>query len=171
MQAQERTGEVTFKGQGVTLLGAEVKEGSQAPEFTAINNQLEPVSLSDLRGQVVIISAVPSVDTPVCEKQTRRFNEEASKLGAKVLTISMDLPFAQKRFCAANGIANVTLLSDYKDRQFSEAFGLRLKELGLIARAVYVIDRDGKVVYREICREVAEEPNYEKALEAAKKLA
>ncbi|MBZ0258896.1 thiol peroxidase, partial [bacterium] len=131
-------------------------------------NGLQPVKLSDLKGQVVIISSVPSVDTPVCELQTKRFNEEANKLDAKVLTVSLDLPFAQKRFCAAEGLDKVVTVSDYKDRNFAETYGVLIKELCLCSRAVFVVDKDGKLVYQEIVGEVTEHPDYDKALEAAK---
>lgn len=164
---EERTGQVNFKGNGVTLLGPEVREGGPAPDFTALNMDLEPVRLSDLLGQVVILSVVPSVDTSVCATQTRRFNEAAKKHGARVVTISMDLPFAQKRFCEVNEVKNLIMLSDFKDQEFARAYGLKVKELGLLARAVYVIDREGKVVFCDICGDISEEPNYEKALEAA----
>lgn len=164
----ERTGIVTFKGNGMTLVGPEVAVGNEAPDFVCVNGGLEPVKLSDYKGEVVVISAVPSLDTPVCEVQTKRFNEEAAKLNAKILTISLDLPFAQKRFCTENGVEGLVVLSDYKERDFAGKFGLLIKELALIARAVYVIGKDGKVVYAEIVGEVAEHPDYDKALEAAK---
>lgn len=166
--SMERTGVITFKGNGMTLVGPDVNTGDPAPDFTCLDNGLAPVKLSDLKGQVVVISAVPSVDTPVCEAQTIRFNEEAAKLNAKVLTISMDLPFAQKRFCGANNIESAQTLSDYKDREFAHAYGVYIKELGLIARAVFVVDKEGKLVYKEIVGEVTEHPDYAKALEAAK---
>lgn len=164
----ERTGVITFKGNGMTLVGPELSVGSPAPDFTAVDNGLQPVKLSDLKGQVVIISAVPSIDTPVCELQTKRFNEEAGKLNAKVLTISCDLPFAQKRFCGAEGIENAVCLSDYQTRDFSEKFGVLIKELCLTSRAVFVIDKDGNLAYQDIVSEVTEHPDYDKALEAAK---
>ena len=144
----ERTGAVTFKGNKMTLLGSEVNVGDQAPDFTVLDGGLQPVKLSNFKGQIVVLSVVPSLDTPVCELQTKRFNEEAGKLKAIVLTISMDLPFAQKRFCGSFNISNLTTLSDYKDRDFARAFGLLIKELGLLARAVFVIDKDGKIAYQ-----------------------
>ncbi|RJP30916.1 MAG: thiol peroxidase [Candidatus Omnitrophota bacterium] len=164
----ERTGKITFKGNPMTLIGPELKVGDKAPDFTVVDTTLQPVKLSDFHGQVVILSAVPSLDTPVCELQTKRFNEEASKSNAKVLTISLDLPFAQKRFCSSFQIENVMTLSDYKDRSFAHAFGLLIKELGLITRAVFVVNQEGKIVYQEIVNEVTEQPDYEKALAAAK---
>lgn len=169
----ERSGVITFKGNGMTLEGPDVQVGDAAPDFTALNNALEPVSLSDFRGQVVIISAVPSLDTPVCEMQTKRFNEEAANLNAKILTVSMDLPFAQRRFCSANNVSggNMIVLSDYKDRDFATQYGLRIKELGLITRALFVIDKEGKLAYKEVVSEVTNHPNYDKALDVAKSLA
>jgi thioredoxin-dependent peroxiredoxin len=163
----ERTGLVTFKGNGVTLAGSEVKAGDAAPDFTAINQALEPVRLSDFKGQTVLISVVPSLDTGVCEMQTKRFNEEAGKLGAKVLTISVDLPFAQKRFCGAHGIDNVVVVSDYKDREFGQKYGVYIKELGLLARSIFVVGPDGKVKHSEIVPEITTHPDYDKALAAA----
>lgn len=166
----EKNGVVTFKGGPVTLVGPDIKPGDTAPDFTVLGNAMNPVSLSDYRGQVVILSVVPSLDTPVCELQTRHFNQEAVKLNAKVLTISMDLPFAQKRFCDSFKIENVLTLSDFRDREFGRNWGLIIKELGLLARAVYVIDGEGKVAYREIVKEIGEQPDYAAALEAARKL-
>jgi len=166
----ERTGVITFKGNGMTLVGPELKLGDPAPNFTVVDGALKPVQLSDFKGQVVVISVVPSLDTPVCELQTKRFNEEASKLNAKVLTVSLDLPFAQKRFCSAFKIENVLTLSDYKDRSFGQAFGVLIKELALLTRSVFVIDKAGKIAYQEIVKEVTEQPNYDKALAEAKKL-
>ncbi len=166
----ERKGIVTFKGGPVTLLGPEIKIGDTAPDFTVLDNTLKPVTLSQFRGRVVIISVVPSLDTPVCELQTRRFNQDAAGLNAQVLTISMDLPFAQKRFCDSFKIENVLTLSDFRDREFGRSYGLVIKELGLLARAVFVIDRDGKVAYREIVKETGEQPDYDAAIEAARTL-
>ena len=166
----ERTGAVTFKGSPLTIEGDEVAVGHRAPNFTVTANDMSTKSLSDYKGKVVLLSVVPSLDTPVCDTMTRRFNEESSKLGdgVAVLTISMDLPMAQKRWCAATDSDNVETLSDYKDHSFSKAFGLRIKELGLLARAVYVIDKDGMVKYGQIVTEVTDEPDYSAALDAAK---
>ncbi len=164
----EKTGIITFKGNPMTLIGPDISVGEKAPDFTVVNNDLQPVKLSDFQGQVVIISSVPSLDTPLCEMQTKRFNEEASKLNAKILTISMDLPFAQKRFCSSFNIENVMTLSDYKERSFANAFGLLIKELALATRAVFVVDKEGKITHKEIVKEVTEHPDYEKALAAAK---
>jgi len=168
----ERKGLVTLKGNPVTLEGEGVKVGQKAPDFTVLANDFSPRKLSDFNGKPVIVSVVPSLDTPICDIQTKRFNEEAGKLGDKVavLTISMDLPVAQKRWCGANNATNVITLSDFKDRSFAQAFGLRIKENGLLARALYVIDKDGVIQYEQIVPEVAQEPDYDAALAAAKKL-
>ena len=165
----QRKGAITFKGNPLTLAGDVVEVGAAAPDFTVSDNDLKPVSLSDFKGKIVIISSVPSLDTPVCELQTKRFNEEAAKLDAQVLTVSMDLPFAQARFCKSFRIENSLTLSDYKDRSFAKAFGLSIEELGLLARAVFVIDKEGKIVYRQIVSEVTHEPDYDEVLEAARK--
>ncbi len=167
----ERRDAVTFKGGPITLVGNVVKVGEQAPEFTALANDLSEVSLSSFRGKVVVISAVPSLDTPVCDTQTRRFNEEAGKLGEDVvvLTLSMDLPFAQKRWCGAAGITHVQTLSDHRNARFATAYGLLLRELRLLARAVFVVDRQGIVRHAEVVREVTHEPDYEAALTAVRK--
>lgn len=166
----ERTGVITFKTNPMTLVGEGVVAGAEAPDFVALDNQLSPVKLSDFKGQVVLISAAPSVDTPVCELQTKRFNTEAGQLKAKVLAISMDLPFALRRFCGANDATNLTTLSDFKERDFSHKYGLYIKELGLIARAVFVIDAQGRVAYAEIVPEVTNHPNYDAALAKAREL-
>ncbi|EIJ79270.1 Redoxin domain protein [Bacillus methanolicus PB1] len=160
---------ITFKGNPVTLLGNEVKVGDKAPDFKVLANDLSEVTLADTKGQVRLISVVPSLDTGVCDAQTRRFNEEASKLGnVKVLTISVDLPFAQKRWCGANGIENVQTLSDHRDLSFGEAYGVAIKELRLLARAVFVIDSNDTVTYVEYVSEATNHPNYEAAIEAVK---
>lgn len=160
---------VTFINKPVTLVGTEVKVGDKAPEFTVIGNDLKPVSLSDLNGTVRIISVVPSLDTGVCDQQTRKFNEEASKLeNVNVLTISVDLPFAQKRWCAASGLENVKTYSDHRDLSFGEAYGVVMKELRLLARSVFVVNSNDEVVYVEYVSEGTNHPNYEAALEAAK---
>lgn len=163
----ERKGIITFKGSPLTLLGPELKVGDTAPDFTAVDASLKPVKLSDFKGQTIIISVVPSLDTPVCEIQTKKFNQEAASLSAKVLTVSLDLPFAQKRFCDAFKIQNVTVLSDYKDHAFGNAYGLLIKELALLTRAVLVISND-RIQYLEIVKEVTQEPNYKAALDSVK---
>jgi thioredoxin-dependent peroxiredoxin len=160
---------VTFKEKPVTLLGNQVKAGDQAPDFKVLANDLSEVTLADSKGTVRLIAAVPSVDTGVCDAEVRRFNEEASKLGnVKVLTISVDLPFAQKRWCAAAGIENVQTLSDHRDLSFGKAYGVAIEELRLLARSVFVIDSSDKITYVEYVDEVTSHPNYEAAIEAAK---
>lgn len=161
---------ITFKGNPLTLIGPVIKVGDNAPEFTVLDSELKPLSLSQFKGQKVILSIVPSLDTPVCEIQTKKFNQEAALLNAKILTISMDLPFAQKRFCDSLKINHVLVLSDYKDRDFATKYGLLIKELGLLARAVIIISPNSKVVYTEIVKEVTSEPNYKAAIEKVKTL-
>jgi thioredoxin-dependent peroxiredoxin len=170
--AQERTGIITFKGNPMTLLGPEVKVGDAAPDFQVVDNGLQPVTLASAKGKVQLITVVPSLDTPVCDTMTRKFNEEAAKLPADVAvyTVSMDLPFAQKRWCGNAGIEKVQTLSDYQERSFGLAYGVLIKELKLLARSVFVIDKAGKVAYREIVKEVTAEPDYAAALAAAKQL-
>jgi thioredoxin-dependent peroxiredoxin len=160
---------ITFKGNPVTLLGNEVKTGDQAPDFKVLANDLSQVTLEDSKGQVRLISVVPSLDTGVCDAQTRRFNEEAANLdNVKILTISVDLPFAQKRWCGAAGIENVQTLSDHRDLSFGEAYGVAIKELRLLARAVFVVDSNDKVTYVEYVSEATDHPDYNAAVEAAK---
>ena len=168
----ERTGVVTFKGGALTLVGNAVKVGDKAPDFEVLANDLSAVKFSSLAGKVRIISVVPSLDTAVCDIQTRRFNEEAGKLGkdVTVLTISMDLPFAQKRWCGAAGVTNVQTLSDHRSASFGTAYGLLVKELRLLARAVCVVDKGGVVRYVQVVPEMTKEPDYEAALQAAKGL-
>jgi thiol peroxidase len=167
----ERKGAITFKGNPMTLVGEGRKVGDKAPDATLVANDLSEKKLSDFTGKVVILSVVPSLDTGICDKQTRRFNEEAGKLGqAVVLTVSRDLPFAQKRWCGAAGVEKVQTLSDYRDRTFGTAYGLHIKELGLLARSVMVIDKGGTIRYQELVPEIAQEPNYDAALAAAKQL-
>ena len=160
---------VTFKNNPVTLVGDEVKAGDKAPNFTVLANDLSEVSLKDYEGQVKLISVIPSIDTGVCDAQTRRFNEEAAKLdNVTVLTISMDLPFAQKRWCGAKGIDNVDTLSDHRDAYFGEAFGVLIKEMRLLTRSVFVVNSDDEVVYAEYVPEATDHPDYDAAIEAAK---
>jgi thioredoxin-dependent peroxiredoxin len=169
----ERAKAVTLHGNPLTLVGKEIAMGSPGPDATLVDNELNPVQLSDYRGKVVVISSVPSLDTPVCDMQTRRFNSEAANLGDDVviLTVSMDLPFAQSRWCGAAGVEAVITLSDHRDATFGEAYGLLIKELRLLGRAVLVLDREGVVRYYQLVKEVAEEPDYDAALEAVKALA
>lgn len=170
--AQERTGVATLKGNPITLIGPELKVGDKAPDFTVNKNLLETASLADYAGKVKLISVVPSLDTGVCDAQTRRFNEEASKLGDNVvvLTVSVDLPFAQSRWCGAAGIDKVVTLSDYKGHSFGQAYGVLIKELALDMRSIFVIDANDTIQYVEYLGEMTEHPNYENAIEAVKKL-
>ncbi len=170
--AQERTGVATLKGNPLTLIGPELKVGDSAPDFSINKSLVENASLADFGGKVKLISVVPSIDTGVCDAQTRRFNEEASKLGDNVaiVTVSVDLPMAQGRWCGAAGVDKVTMLSDYKNRSFGEAYGVLIKELQLLMRSIFVLDQNNKIAYVEYLGEMTEHPNYEKALEAAKAL-
>ena len=172
--AEERT--VNLKGNPVSLGGSEVKPGDDAPDFTAVDTSLQPARLSDAKGKVIILSSVPSLDTAVCDTETRRFNEEASRLGnnIEVWTISMDLPFAQKRWCGAAGVDRVKALSDFRDRSFGRGYGVQIQNgpmAGINARAVFVVGGDGKVKYVEYVKEIASEPDYEAALAAAREAA
>jgi thiol peroxidase len=168
----ERKGIVTMKGKPVTLTGTPVNVGQKAPDFEVVANDLTTVKLSSFAGKTYIIASVPSLDTSVCDIETRRFNEEAGKLGSDVvvLTISMDLPFAQKRWCGAAGVKNVQTLSDYRDASFGKAYGVLIKELRLLARAVFVVDKAGVVRYVQIVPEIATEPDYNAVLKAVKEL-
>jgi thiol peroxidase len=161
---------VTFGGDPVTLVGKELKPGDQAPDFTVLGNDLNEVKLSDYDGKVKLIAAVPSIDTGVCSEETKRFNQEADQLeNVQVLTISMDLPFAQQRWCAANGVKNLDTLSDHRDANFGEKYGVLMKENRLLARAIFVVDSNNQITYVEYVDEVTNHPDYEKALEAARK--
>lgn len=166
----ERPGAVTMKGSPLTLVGLEVSVGDKAPDFQALNNDLQPVRLSQFAGKTVILSSVPSLDTPVCDMETRRFNQEAEKLGddVVVLTISMDLPFAQKRWCGAAGVTRVMTLSDHRDASFGQAYGVLIKELRLLARAVFVVGKDGVIKHAQLVKEITEEPDYAAVLNAVK---
>jgi len=168
----ERTGVITFQGNPLTLLGAEPAVGEAAPDFTVLANDLSEVTLSSLRGKVCVITTVPSLDTPVCDTQTRRFNEEATGLGqdVAVLAISMDLPFAQARWCGAAGVQNVRALSDHRDASAAEALGVLVKELRLLARAVFVVDGGGTIRYKQIVPELTDEPDYGAALATVREL-
>lgn len=172
MTVMERNNITTMKGNPLTLLGPDVSVGQKAPDATVVANDLSEVKISSFIGKKLIISAVPSLDTPVCDLQTKRFNTEAAKLGdsVKILTISMDLPFAQKRWCGATASDKIQTVSDYRYASFGETYGLLIKGLRLLARAVLVIDTTGKIQYKEIVSEVAKEPNYDAALTALKAL-
>ncbi|MGI6395075.1 MAG: thiol peroxidase [bacterium] len=168
---EKRKGIITFGGNPLTLMGAEIKVGMKAPDFYGLNNNLEPVKLSDFNGKVRIISVFPSIDTPVCAAQTRRFNVEAAELGdIQILTISCDLPFALGRFCAAEGIDKELTLSDHRELDFGLKYGFAIEELRLLSRGVIVVDKDGVVRYVEYVKEITDEPNYEPAIKAAKEL-
>jgi thiol peroxidase len=168
----ERKGVVTMKGNPLTLVGKEVKAGDAAPDVELVDNELKPVRLSSFKGKVCVVSAVPSLDTPVCDMETRRFNQEAAKLGDQVviLTVSVDLPFAQKRWCGAAGVDKVKTLSDHREAAFGEGYGVLIKGLRLLARAIFVIDQKGIVRYIQLVKEVAQEPDYDAVLGAVKKL-
>jgi thiol peroxidase len=168
----ERTGIITFKGNPMTLLGSELKVGDKAPDFAAVDTTLAPVGINSHVGKIRIISAVPSLDTPVCDTETRRFNQEAAALpeNVVVLTVSMDLPFAQKRWCGAAGIDRVTTLSDYRDRSFGYAYGVVIKELLLLARCIFVVDGQGIIRYIQQVPEVTSEPDYAAVIAATKAL-
>lgn len=166
---EKRTGVVTFKGNAITLLGNAVSVGMQAPDFTVLAAGLVPVKLSDSKGKVRLISVVPSVDTSVCDMQTRRFNEEAAKAGdVVILSISVDLPFALGKYCATHGIDNVQTLSDHKDLDFGLQYGFVIEELRLLTRGIVVVDKDGIVRHVEYVKEVTEHPDYEQALAVVK---
>lgn len=171
--AQERTGVVTFKGNPLTLIGPDIKTGDAAPDFQVLDQALAAVKFSDAKGKVRIVSVVPSLDTPVCDSQTRRFNQEAAKLSPtiEIWTISMDLPFAQRRWCGATGSDRVKVFSDHRDGHFGASFGCLVKELRLLARAVFVVDAAGIVRHAEYVREMTTHPNYDAALAAAKQAA
>jgi thiol peroxidase len=175
--AQERAGVVSFRGKPVTLLGPELHVGDRAPDFSLVANDMQPVTLSTAlaggeRGALLIV--IPSIDTSVCSLETIKFNRQVESLATDkvaTFTISVDLPFAQKRWCAAEKVDAVQLLSDYKERRFGPTYGVLIKELGLLARSVFVVDREGIIRYVEIVPEVAQEPNYDLALDAARALA
>jgi thioredoxin-dependent peroxiredoxin len=169
---KERTGLVTTRGNPLTLLGDDVKVGSGAPDFVALDPNLTPIKFSSYQNKICVISSVPSLDTPVCDTETRKFNEEASKLGDKVqiLTLSMDLPFAQKRWCGAAGVNKIQTLSDHRDAQFGLAYGVLIKELRLLARAVFLVDQKGILRYMQLVKDITNEPNYEEIWSALKKL-
>ena len=168
----ERVGLVTMKGNPVTLVGEEVTVGQKAPDFVAIDHNLAPVKFSSYRGKICILASVPSLDTPVCATETRKFNEEASRLSPDIviLTISMDLPFAQKRWCGAEGITRLQTLSDHRDASFGTSYGVLIKELRLLARAVFLVDQKGLLQHVQLVKEIASEPNYKDVWHALKKL-
>jgi len=161
-----------MKGNPLTLTGKEVKVGQQAPDAVVLDNGLSPVKLSSFRGKICVIASVPSLDTSVCAIETRRFDEKASKLGSDVviLTISMDLPFAQKRWVEETGVKSVQTLSDHRDGSFGTSYGVLIKELRLLARCVFVVDKNGKIQYVQLVKEITDEPDYDEVLDAVSKL-
>ncbi len=164
--------DITFGGDKVTLEGKEIKVGDAAPSFKAVNKDLSDFNSEDLKGKIVVYSVAPSIDTPVCALQTTTFNEEATKLSddVKIVTVTVDLPFAQERFCSVKGIDNADIVSDYRYKEFGQKFGFMMEELQLLARGVVIVDRDGKVAYVEYVPEVTNDVNFDKALEEVKKL-
>lgn len=168
----ERQGATTLRGNPLTVIGPELKTGDKAPDFEAIDDSLKPTNLAATGHGVRIFSVVPSLDTPVCDAQTKRFNEEAGKLpDVRIYTISMDLPFAQKRWCGAFGVDHVKMLSDHRSGSFGEHYGTLIKELRILSRAIFVLDQNNTIQHVEYVREVADHPNYESALAAARTLA
>jgi thiol peroxidase len=165
----ERSAATTLMGKPMTLLGPELKAGDTAPNFQVIDDSLQPVSLEKTKGKTRIFSVIPSLDTPVCDAQTKRFNEEAANLdGVDIYTISMDLPFAQKRWCGAFGVNKVKMLSDHKDGSFGEAYGTLIKDLRIESRAIFVVGPDDKLKHVEYVKEVADHPDYDAALRAVR---
>ena len=165
----ERAGATTMKGNPLTLVGPELFPGDHAPDFSVVDGTLSTVDLAKTGNNVRIISVVPSLDTPVCDLQTKRFNEEAAKLpGVDIITVSMDLPFAQKRWCGAFGVDRVKMLSDHRSGSFGEAYGTLIKDLRIESRAIFVLDKENIIRHAEYVKEVADHPNYDAALSAAK---
>jgi thiol peroxidase len=169
---EERKGAVTLRGNPLTLVGTEIKTGAKAPDVELLDNDLTPVKISNFKGKVVVVSAVPSLDTPTCDMETRRFNTEAAKLGDNVviLTVSTDLPFAQKRWCGAAGVDKVKTLSDHRETAFGQAYGVLIKELRLLARSIFVVDKNGVVQYVQHVKEVSQEPDYGAVIASVKRL-
>jgi thiol peroxidase len=167
----ERPGAATLKGNPLTLVGPELKEGDKAPDFDVVDNSLNPVNLGKTGNAVRIFSVVPSLDTPVCDAQTKRFNDETAKLpGVEIYTVSMDLPFGQKRWCGAFGVDKVKMLSDHRNGSFGANYGTLIKELRIESRAIFVVGKDNVIRYVEYVKEVADFPDYEGALQAARSL-
>jgi len=163
----ERAGATTLKGNPMTLVGPELKAGDTAPDFSMVDGSLKEVTLSGTGNTTRIFSVVPSLDTPVCDAQTKRFNEESVKLpGVDIYTVSMDLPFAQKRFCNSFAVDHVKMLSDHKDGSFGQAYGTLIKELRILSRAIFVVGPDNKIKYVEYVPEVGSHPNYDAVLAA-----
>jgi len=169
---EQRNAAVTMHGNALTLVGKELSIGDPAPDVELLDNDLNAVKLSSYEGKVCVICSVPSLDTSVCDMETRRFNEAAAKLGSDVviLTVSMDLPFAQKRWCGAAGVERVVTLSDHRDAVFGNAFGVLIKELRLLARSIFVLDRDGIIRYIQNVKELSKEPDYDAVIKAVQKI-
>ena len=168
----ERKGIITFQGSPLTLLGQEPALGMPAPGFQALDVELKPVGLDSFKGKICVLCSVPSLDTPVCDMETRRFNKEAVNLGqeVEVVVVSMDLPFAQRRWCAGAGVDRVRTISDHRDASFGLAYGTLIKELRLLTRAVFVVDRNGVLTYSQWVKEITKEPDYEEVLKAIEKI-
>ncbi len=164
----ERTGVVMFQGNPLTLVGEERKTGDRAPDFTVQDHDLKTVTLKDFAGKVMVLSAVPSLDTPVCDRETRRFGKEAEGFGPDVVmaTISMDLPFAQSRWCMEHDVSNIKMLSDHREASFGLGYGILVKELRLLARAVFIVDRESIIRYIQLVPEIGREPDYDAVLVA-----
>ncbi|MGB3113467.1 MAG: thiol peroxidase [Candidatus Omnitrophota bacterium] len=169
----ERKNAVTFKGNPIPLLGNEAKTGQEAPDFKVLDAELNEKGLSDFKNKIKLIASVPSLDTPVCDLQIKRFNDEAAKISKDVaiLFISMDLPFAQKRFCQEFNIKKVKTFSDHRDGDFGVKYGVLIKELRLLARAIFVVDKENKIRYVEYVKDITSQPDYETALNALKDIA
>jgi thiol peroxidase len=168
----ERKGKITFLGNPLTLIGTEKKNGEKANNFTVLDKELKEISLKDFAGKIKLISVTPSLDTPVCDIQARRFNQEAAKLpdDVVIMNISMDLPFAISKFCTTAGIDKVKAYSDHRDASFGNAYGVLIKELRLLARSIFIIDRDDTIRYIELVPELSDQPDYDKALAELRKL-
>lgn len=171
-EVQERSGVITFRGNPLTLLGSDLPVGEKAPDFRVVDTNLNPVTLKDFAGRVLLISVTPSLDTPVCDMQGKKFNELAAGLSGDVVVanISVDLPFAQRRWCGANNIERIQVLSDYQERDFGQKFGVLIKELQLLARSVWIVDKGGVIRYKQIVSELTNEPDYDAALKALKQV-
>jgi thioredoxin-dependent peroxiredoxin len=168
-ESMERAGAITLKGSPLTLVGPELKVGDAAPDFMLVDKGLKPVTLKDTGNSVRIVSVVPSLDTPVCDAQTKKFNEAVAKMpGVEIITVSADLPFAQTRWCGAFGVDHVRMLSDYKDASFGSAWGTLIKELRIEARAVFVVDKQNKIQHAQYVKEVSDPPDFDAALAAAR---
>lgn len=169
---EECHGVVTAQGSPVTLVGPKLAVGQKAPDFTLIGTDMQPLTRNQFKGKVLVLLSVPSLDTPVCDLEGRRFNQEAANLGTDVvvLLVSMDLPFAQKRWCGAAGVERVLTASDHRDASFGTSYGVLIKELRLLARAVFVLDREGVIRYIQLVPELEKEPDYASALDAVRKI-